>query len=118
MSQIKILKNLETEIYWYILYAVCTNLDHCVQQHCHTIFFLDANSANENLNREMLSVLANPQRLEDMYKDLLLDGSNTFSLISCTVGTDTCPPNEECVQNYPKSRAGTCKCKVNEIILL
>lgn len=76
------------------------------------LFLIDVNAANDNLNREMLSVLRNPQKLEDMYKDLIMDGSATFSLDGCTVGTDSCPPNEECIQNYPKSRAGTCKCKV------
>lgn len=60
----------------------------------------------------MLNVLTNPQKLEDMYKDLIMDGSTPFTLNGCTVGTDTCSVNEECVQNYPKSRAGTCKCKV------
>lgn len=61
----------------------------------------------------MLSVLTNPQKLEDMYKDLIMDDNNAFALNGCNVGIDNCLPNEECIQNFPKSRAGTCKCKVN-----
>lgn len=31
---------------------------------------------------------------------------------SCEVGIPSiCSPNEECVQNFPKTRGGTCKCK-------
>lgn len=56
----------------------------------------------------MLSV----KKLEDMYKDLLLDTSTFSYATGCNVGIDdTCLPNEECIANYPKSRAGTCRCK-------
>ncbi|KAF5288345.1 hypothetical protein FQR65_LT12080 [Abscondita terminalis] len=53
-------------------------------------------------------------RLNDAFKNLLeIEESGYDDFISCNVGLDNiCGSNEECVQNVPKSRAGTCKCKI------
>lgn len=56
--------------------------------------------------------LSYDSRLKDAYKTLLEIEPSYDYLVSCNVGIDdTCGNNEECVQNVPKSRAGTCKCK-------
>lgn len=56
----------------------------------------------------MYNVINDPRKLEEAYKEILLDDSDfPYSVVSCNVGIDdTCMPNEECVQNYQKSRAG------------
>lgn len=57
-------------------------------------------------------MLNDNRRLQDIYKDLVMDESTYNYDSGCEVGTDNgCAPNEICVQNYPKSRAGTCACK-------
>lgn len=56
----------------------------------------------------MYTLLSDPRRFEAAYKDLLkMDESSYEYGSSCNVGiSETCMQNEECVRNYPKSRAG------------
>lgn len=57
----------------------------------------------------MYNVINDPRKLEEAYKELLMDDATyAYGAVSCNVGIDDmCMPNEECVQNYQKSRAGT-----------
>lgn len=54
----------------------------------------------------MYTVLNDPRRLEEAYKDLLMDGSTFNYAVGCSVGSDACSINEECIPNAAKSRAG------------
>lgn len=73
---------------------------------CHNIMlFLDFSKAQ--LDREMMNILNDRSRFEDVYRDLLMEGSFNTDSISCEVGIDTtCPHNEICAPQHQKSRAG------------
>jgi hypothetical protein len=73
---------------------------------------LSQDFSSEHLDRQVYNALNDNRRLQDIYKDLVMDESAYNYDIGCDVGADIgCAPNEVCMQNYPKSRAGTCTCK-------
>ncbi|XP_023029330.2 dyslexia-associated protein KIAA0319-like protein isoform X1 [Leptinotarsa decemlineata] len=62
-------------------------------------------------DKEILDILNDRSRFENVFRDLLKEESFEKGLY-CTIGlNDNCLPNEECVQQHPKSRSGTCECK-------
>lgn len=64
------------------------------------------------LDREMINILNDRNRFEDVYRDLLMEESFNTDSISCEVGIDTtCLRNEICAPQHQKSRAGICQCK-------
>lgn len=56
----------------------------------------------------MYSFINDPRKLEEAYKDLLMDESTfPYNTPSCNIDLENmCMVNEECVQNTPKSRIG------------
>ncbi|XP_017783427.1 PREDICTED: dyslexia-associated protein KIAA0319-like protein [Nicrophorus vespilloides] len=80
------------------------------------VFEDQAEISTEHIGREMYNMINNrpTNHYDDVYKDLLqLSESALDYNTACSVGIGaSCIENEECVQNYPTSRAGTCKCKV------
>ncbi|XP_018324122.1 dyslexia-associated protein KIAA0319-like protein [Agrilus planipennis] len=68
----------------------------------------------EPFDKEMLNILNNPTEFEKAYKEAMIqmDESNFNFASGCTIGNpEACEINEECIQNHPKSRSGTCRCK-------
>lgn len=63
---------------------------------------------DEEADNEIYKMLSDPRRLENAYKNILDNiGESTFEYTACSVGIDeNCSHHEECVQNFPKSRAG------------
>ncbi|KAF5285922.1 hypothetical protein FQA39_LY04383 [Lamprigera yunnana] len=77
-------------------------------------FFEPENTEDDIMNESDLSYMLNDSELKDVYKNLLEADESVFDYqVSCSVGIEnTCETYEECIQNVPKSRAGTCRCKV------
>lgn len=62
------------------------------------------------LDREMISILNDPNRFEDAYRDLLMEETFNSDTVSCEVGIDTtCLRNEVCAPQHSKSRNGKLK---------
>lgn len=55
----------------------------------------------------MINILNDRNRIEDVYRDLLMEESLNSDTVSCEVGIDTvCLRNEVCAPQHTKSRAG------------
>lgn len=62
------------------------------------------------------NLLSKRDQIENAYPEgMQLGASSLAASKSCNVGIPDCGDNEECVQNSPKSRAGTCRCKEHYI---
>lgn len=54
----------------------------------------------------MFNILNDPDRFEEAFRDLLKENSFAAETGYCEVGLNTCLPNEVCIPQHAKSRAG------------